>query len=362
MRLLRKRLEREQFTDPSILDDLDSALALGGDARAAALMELDFLSIEHKLLTDANARFENGGMPDRHQEATKAYGSTVYEVRSRIGAGWRGAVVLDDDGDPWLIFAAPHNAFHNQVATALKREKPASKSTPVERNVWEPTSVDHKMKVAEAERVDRSRTAMLVYLQVLDGIRESLDTSSPVALVSPPHWDPETPFPTVSYSVNIVHAEAAEDAADAHTTTSDIDVVISLSDGNQDIRDILATAACFLQPEAGLRTVGYSKKSEQVISVMVTHAHLAQLLADIDEPAGGFPGPAIPPTHRHWFRKDDQVRGFVEGDAVIALCGGAYVLSEGEDAALPICDDCETVKPVAQGLLDQLRLLEASAA
>lgn len=356
LRVLRKQLEREQFGDPKILDDLDAAIRLGGNARTDALNDLNILSIEHKLLTDANARFETDETPDRHHKATKAYGSTVYEVRSHIGAAWRGAVILDSDGDPWLIYAAPHDEFHAQVATALHRPK----TKPPTANIWEPSSIDIKMKKAEAERVANDDLSRRVLVQVIDAIRDAVDTGAKVELVSPAHWDAEMTDPTVAYSVDVVHEEAAEDAVDAHKTNSEITVVVSLSGANQKIRDILASAACFLQPDEGLRTVGYSTKNEQVLSVMVTHARLAQLLGNIDDPDDGFPGPPSPPTRRHWFTKNDQVRGFVDGDAVTALCGGAYVLSQGEDAALPICDDCEKVKPVAQGLLDHLRVLEAA--
>lgn len=357
IRLLRKLLKPEQFADPSILDNLASALALSGHARMNALAELNFLSIQHKLLTDANARFENGGMPDRHHESTKAYGSPVYEVRSRIGAGWRGAIILDDDGDPWLVYAAPHDEFHSKAPTALRREKSGSAKA----NVWEPTSIDLKMKEVEAERLDRTRTSERVYLQVIGGIRESKDTRAKVELISPAHWSANTKHSTVSYSVNIEHDEPAQNAESAHTTTSEIDIVIRLRNANQDIKDIVSAAACFLQPDETLRTAAYSNQDELVHSVMITHARLAQLLAEIDDPGSGFPGPPTPPTRRHWFTSGDQVSGFVEGNAVIALCGNAYILTKGEDADLPICGECEKVKPVAQDLLDQLRLLEQRA-
>jgi hypothetical protein len=39
----------------------------------------------------------------------------VFEVRDRDGAGWRGAVVLDEGNDPWLVYVEKHDRFHHRV-------------------------------------------------------------------------------------------------------------------------------------------------------------------------------------------------------------------------------------------------------
>jgi len=100
-----KSLPRASFDDTTPLD-----LIANGD-----FGRLNLYGLQQSLLEDARRRFMHG-VPDRHVAASKKYGKPVYEVRDRSGAGWRGAVVLDADGDPWLVWAARHDQFHRSVA------------------------------------------------------------------------------------------------------------------------------------------------------------------------------------------------------------------------------------------------------
>jgi len=95
--------------------------------------------IEHPLIADASRRFAQG-LPDRHQEASKQLGRAVFEVRSRTGAAWRGAAILDEHGDPWLVWAAPHDKFHAQICDVLKNM-----------DRWMPTAAEYKLRDREAE-------------------------------------------------------------------------------------------------------------------------------------------------------------------------------------------------------------------
>lgn len=46
------------------------------------------------------------------------------------------------------------------------------------------------------------------------------------------------------------------------------------------------------------------------------------------------------PKIGHIITKDDQLRGLVNGEEVIALCGYSYVPTRDGDG-VPVCEDCE---------------------
>ena len=109
---------------PAILEVL-SAIArakslASADESARILKRLDLYALDCDLLKDAQREIDSG-TPSKHGEATKSFGATVVEARDRSGAGYRGAVVFDGHGDPWLVYAERHDRFHAHVAEVLKR-------------------------------------------------------------------------------------------------------------------------------------------------------------------------------------------------------------------------------------------------
>ncbi|WP_219721991.1 DUF3039 domain-containing protein [Microbacterium aurantiacum] len=355
LRVLR-HLNRADFNDPTVVDIVAQAAAATKD-QAKALLELVSLSgLTHPLLDDAETRFRDGGMPDRHKASTKTHRAAIYEVRDRVGAAWRGAVALDEHGDPWLVYADTHDEFHDSAPVALRRTITSGK---VDRSVWEPSPLDYRIRERDdAERAKREFLFALLH-QMLEGLGALLTTGEPVKLTSPEYWEEEDPR-SLDYTLSVEHDEPAASPAHANTTTSSLDVAISLSSGNAYVRDQLINAAVvFLQPDKNLRSQDYRTDGTLVLSVMLTHAHLAALLAEVESTGGRVDLSPPAPTHRHYLAKDDKIRSFVDGGAVVALCGHAYVVSEGENADLPICGTCESVEPVAQDLLDRIRELNA---
>ena len=134
-----KSLPLETFPDPS--QQLQIAQ---GD-----WLNLEFYRVSHPLMDDARSHFLGGGAPDQHRTATQSAKRPVYELRDRgQGAAWRGAAVLDDAGDPWLVYAEKHNRFHNRAAEVLAKAKHAT---------YMPTHAEYKLRDREdAANADRS--------------------------------------------------------------------------------------------------------------------------------------------------------------------------------------------------------------
>ena len=136
---------------PAILEVL-SAIArakslASADESARILKRLDLYALDCDLLKDAQREIDSG-TPSKHGEATKSFGATVVEARDRSGAGYRGAVVFDGHGDPWLVFAERHDRFHAHVAEVLKRGQREGAATPA----YMPSRFEYSLREAEESR------------------------------------------------------------------------------------------------------------------------------------------------------------------------------------------------------------------
>lgn len=93
-----------------------------------------------------------------------------------------------------------------------------------------------------------------------------------------------------------------------------------------------------------------------LLSLVITHARLAQLATTLDETHGTKAPDGTPtPTLLHVVGKRDLVEGMVLGRAARALCGTWFVPHFDASSGLPICTECEAAQPVAQAVLDRLR-------
>jgi len=321
--------------------------------RRSILGELSIRGIESALLEDAQRGFDNG-VPSRHEESTKAFGGTVYEVRDPAGAGWRGAVIMDSDGDPWLVHADRHDHFHSNASTALKRNK--SRDAP--RPSFLPTTLDYELRDAEDARALMAETVQELVRGLRDGLRETNSIAAVVSVRSPQHPEETTADKSVLYKVDIDHDEPANDAGDANLSTSIVTVTVPMNSGSPKMRDLLVSCGVVcIQPDGAYRESVWTPANDLVVVMTVTHAKLAQLLSDVDVDPNDLPPSATPPDRLHWVRSEHQIEGFVLSVAVHGLCGAWFVPTQSESAGLPVCDDCEAIKPLAQELLDQLRLL-----
>lgn len=349
-------------TNPGIAAALSViARAKVADRSTAAqiLQELRLYEVTSALLDDADRGFANGGTPSRHEEASAVYDATVYEVRDHEGAGWRGAVILDGEGNPWLVFADRHNQFHATVAKALKRDKGELKKTGISKGPaasHEPTQLDYVVRGYEDSQLQDLKYQRDLVSGLRDGLREANATASVVSVRTPD--DPgATQDKFLEYTVEVAHDEPADTPEEANLSTSTVTLTVPIGVGSyKGYEMLISCGAVYVQPDVNYHESVYTKSSTLRLDLCVTHAKLAQLLSDAEIDASDFPPTAMSPDRLHWVHSPQHIEGIVTGSAVQSLCGGWFVPVLNESAELPVCGGCEAILPLAQEMLDQLRL------
>lgn len=324
-----KSLPRETFGDGHVLDLIKN--------RAYGSLEL--YGVDHPLLADARKRFADG-LPDRHNEASKAYGKPVFEVRDHgVGPGWRGAVVLDADGDPWLVWADRHDAFHARVATISFED-------------MLPTPVEYKLRDREEAAFRTLAWRQDVLTQFIEALQECV-RSGAERTVSLPGVEAG---PGAELTLAIEHDPVLE-VAQAQDGSSLLSVVLRLSKRTPEEIRIAVQSVClpFLEPDMSKVEPYFGKDGTFNAYVSLTHAQLIQLLADAPTYDETAPETAASPTHLHYVATAFMAAAFVNGDPLRGVCGAWFIPSRGDEAALPICPECEAEMPAAQLVLDLIR-------
>lgn len=344
-----KQLPRDSFTDPSVFDQVARLTTASAEAREQILSSLRLYRVHHQLLADASSYFDAGRLPDRHRASTAARSTKhgkqwpVYEVRSHSGAAWRGGVITDDAGDPWLAHANSHDEFHESAPRVFA--DPAR---------YMPISVDYRLREFEEGEAAREREDIACLEMMIAALSDAV-------LLSPrKHTATVEITEGTSFGISFeVEFEVADSVESAHEEISEVSVSIEVDVSDFDLRNrMLHLYLPFLQPDGTLREQVYSAdRSTMVIVVMMTQAQLAQALVTVE--TGDQPSPAdvLEPMTQHYFEKKRLVGAYVYAEPLQALCGTWVVPSKEGEAAknLPVCGQCEGVEPVAQRLLDLAR-------
>lgn len=324
-----KTLPRETFGNTTVLDLIANGAFEG----------LKLFGLDHPLLNDARKGFEHG-MPDQHVAASKAYGAPVFEVRDHAGAGWRGAVILDKAGDPWLVWVERHNRFHKRVAG-------------VAFDSLLPLSAEYKIR----DREEASARALAWKSDVLGrfvrALQECVCSGSEHAVTVPDIGGGTG----VSLTVAAEHDEPASDVREAQHRDSLLTVTLRIGQSAADELRRAVQEVClpFLEPDPSKVEPWYDKSNTFNAMVSVTQARLVQLMADVPEYEESAPYAAAFTTHLHYVATRFLVNGFVNGNPLRGVCGAWFVPSRGDDSGLPICPQCEDERPAAQAVLDLLR-------
>lgn len=322
------------------------------ETRQVILRELRFEDLECNLISDAD-RILDAGVNDRHEDSTAAYGATVYEARDHVGAGYRGAVIVYNATEPWLVHADRHDHFHSHAAKTLRRTVPQQKSNAT--MPFDPTALDLFVRDLEDERVRTRLLQRQLISDLVDGLRLAHEEERTVELRTPEDPAATDYVKSVPYTLTIEHDEPAETFDLANASTCAVTLLISQSEGPWSMLSMLIQCGViFVQPD-----VNYHRYMEQgsslELELTVTHAKLTQLLTDADLEETEVPPVVSEPTHLHHARKDLILDGRVNGAPVPSLCGRWFVPTKDEKADLPVCGSCEAQKPHAQALLDVVR-------
>jgi len=323
-----KSLPRGTFEDTTPLD----LIANGAWDR------VKLYTVQHPLLDDARYRFKTG-FPDRHVSASRTYGEAVYEVRERGGAAWRGLVVMDAEGDPWLVWAERHDQFAKHAGS-------------VQIPKLLPTAVEYKLRDREeaAQRAGQWRKDVLTAF--VRALRDSIRTGETQSVTIPGLREGESAV----IEVEAIHDEPAPAVDQAHTGQSVMCVSLKIrGKGWNDFEAALVNVCLpFLEPDH-TKVQPVMGKDGLTAMVDITHAQIVQLIADPPTYDAERPAQVAPRDRLHYVGSQHLLESFVDGTPVRGVCGIWFVASHGEECGLPICSQCEAEQPMAQAVLDLLR-------
>lgn len=325
-----KTLPRETFADPTVWEQI----------RNRDWADLCLYGLEQPLLTDARRRFDTQSA-DIHQQSTKAAGRRVYEVRDRTGAGWRGAIVVDDDGDPWLVHVDRHDAFHSSAPAYFKSSQ------------YLPGPAEYKIRDREeAERAFRRWQAGLLR-QLTDALVRATNFDRMIRITIDGHRTTDH----ATFEVSVDHDPPVDALADAHHSSSLVTVILKVRTvaGDAFRQEVLHTALPFLQPDPSQYESVYGRDGSMTHLITLTHARLIQFSANIASGEPALPEEALAPTHLHYVGIEYLVEGFITGSPVRGVCGTWFVPTRDDTADLPVCSRCDDEMPIAEAVLEMIR-------
>lgn len=248
------------------LSVLDRARTAPDDAtKRAVLDELRLDQLQHRLLNDVRTLLEQGGMPDVHATSTKAAGRTVYEARSRTGAAWRGAFVIDG-GTWWLVYASPHDRFHSTAADYIKKAD------------WPPTRLDKDLAAHDLEQIRQSQRRVATLTTILDALGSAVADKRAIEFELADAAG--TNVCTLLLEL-IGHDEPAPTADLAHTTSGMLQISLLIRSASRDLVSAILALLAFVRD--GEQEQAYLPGGDLLLMSTMSHARLAQLTADVYE-------------------------------------------------------------------------------
>lgn len=340
-----RQLPLDMFQDASVADRLKH-----GDA--TVLQELD--TFKHSILEAARASVYEGHRCQKHDSATKSAGENVFEIEEK-SSGWRGAVILDRAGDPWLVYVDSHDAFHRRAKNRLQKSQ---------KSIWYPGALDYLMRKREEQATAGLRWQSEVATCFLDLLRRALEIGD-VALASLPELPSATTSGDAALSVELEHDRIGPtvDASTAHESSSMATITLRLTGAFDGLfRDMVTEVLLgLLGSDHDLAVPGYLPRNQGLVFIVsMAKADLIQLL-DLQRAVVGIaewrPLGPLPHTHKHYIREKFMASALINGHAVRAVCGVWFVPTKDAVSAepLPLCPRCEEVKPLAQTALDLIR-------
>ena len=325
-----KNLPRNTFDDPEPFDLIANQ----------AFDRLDLYGVQHPLLIDARMRFGQG-TPDRHGAASREAGRTVYEVRDRQGAAWRGAIVMDAEGDPWLVYVDEHDSFHRHVGERIKS------------GVCQPKPVEYRIRAREEAAAGATAWKLAVLRVFADGLCEATRTGRQVSVLVPPlagddqaelliEMDHDVPSPSANLAQNHLSMMSGRLKLTHATRAATVEAVTE-------------TCLPFLQPDRAEIESVYDKHGNLSMQVTITQAKMIQLLSgEVADGQLSHSG-GLPPDRLHYVGIDILTDAYINGHAVRGVCGTWFVPTRGDDANLAVCTRCEAERPAAQLVLDLMQ-------
>ncbi|WP_161786455.1 DUF3039 domain-containing protein [Bifidobacterium bohemicum] len=299
-------------------------------------------SLDHRLLHAANSIVDKGFASDRYKAASRTAERPVYEVRDH-SSGCRGAMILDDNGDPWLVYAGYHDWSDAKVAAALKKSRS---------RYWMPNEKDFAIREAEDAWLASKRLAADTLDALIIGIHNALlSPNETVECGITDHNGSEQRL-----EVQVISGKGQPLNLD-ESGDQEAYITVSILSGPNDYesRQTLQRAISYLKPKSLEYNVIQSDGS-LYMEVTVSEAIIAQLFASVvlssseQKPSRLSFTPYEAQPCLHYIRKESLIPSMVYGKAALSLCGVWFIPSQDESSGKPICKDCEKIEPVFNGL------------
>lgn len=305
--------------------------------KAGAADKITVGAISHPLIDNAAREFQTG-LPDKHVSSSKSAGRPVYEVRSRTGAAWRAAVIVDEKGFPWLIYAAKHDKFHALASSQLSASQIES---------WLPTALDRKLLLREEAEVAHQVWQRAAILAILGGLSQaiSLPANGEVS-VSVPGFTPRDKQAEVRMAMEHDPPGPFQERSQSLATLS-----LRITEPTEERlhRELIRSVLPLLQPDTQKHHPDFHVGGEFEVLIELTQAKITQLVAlqlqDAHE--SHLEITCEPNTLLHYVSKFVLVEAMITGSATRAVCGTWFVPTKDKEAELPICPSCEEKQPYA---------------
>lgn len=308
----------------------------------------DLADLPHPVFAAAAADMPNGETQTckLHESSTHAAGRKVWEVRDlHTGPGWRGAVVYDDDGDPWLVYAGTHHSFHRKARTYLQKSNAA---------LYLPTDADYRLRDLEDAKHAVQRWESTTVRAVLEGLATAIRTPGLVDILLPEL--PTGQQPHVQIEVSGDEAEVCTLTPDTlHDTAADTHVVLWIVPVDwAQLQPLVGLIVPLFESDPGRVDPNYTASGRRmVLNFAVPHSRIAQLLAatlGTDDARRSHAHSPHVPTVAHYADRNTSMRAYVTGEILRSVCG-VYFVPTQDPSGLPICTSCESLEPIAEMLI-----------
>ncbi|BDR54077.1 hypothetical protein KIMH_01880 [Bombiscardovia apis] len=309
------------------------------------LFGLTLSQLDDELLRSASKVSAEYVHTNPHKAASQAAGRNVYEIRA--AGGLRAALIFDEEGDPWVVFAASHDEFHSQVAGQLQKSHSSD---------WLPKNVDYVARTKE-EAIEQAEK---VEVSLIQDFFEAVKCA-----VSAEGGTVECSVPTIAHTViKYIQLSITVDAsADFLLEESGREEGLLLLDVS------LTDPGDTLAKEGLLRLVNYLQPDESKVDfrqgcdyqtyhveAWLTEARIAQIVAATVSETGVAEAVCqmrkSPPAQAvlHYTDKTLLAQGLVLGRSVRGLCGKWFVPTQDESCGKSVCPHCEGIQPVIKGI------------
>lgn len=299
-----------------------------------------------------------------HKAASKNAGYLVIEARDKSkGPGWRTAIV-NAEGQFWAVFAAPHDAFHKQVADRFKGDN---------RKQTEPTQDDIDVRALVLSRISTERalrawkeSLVRATLSVFREAWRAEELSAEIELPEPPQTllPPGISQVDARIGIQLVRGEEVLAALTRSNMADEVltEILITLTPpvragdpiADQIIRTVLPVLD--VNEDHWVKDSIYTKDGSILFPSALRTNQVAQALfaAEVEGDNHLDVGELQPTALAHYVSASSIVDSIVNGQPMRSACG-IWLVSRQDPDGMDVCDECIEQLPIVSAVRELLR-------